>query len=122
MNLRDELDQFLAAKSGIEHIVYGDLTTGMVLYANATGSCQQEDHDQLLQQGVKALRAVWDFGNEAVRQILVSNGREITLFVAGSGDSDEGLCFVLNSAVGAAETADAAYETLARFATASRNQ
>ena len=117
MSLREELDQFLTAHGGIDHLVYGDVSTGMVLYAGAVQTRAQEDHDRLLASGLQAFRdATMEVDAKDGIEIFISDADCNHLFVRGSSESEEGLFFELGDMGNAFTIADAASAMLAKFA------
>lgn len=117
MSLRKALDDFLAAHGGINHLVYGDVKTGMVLYAGSAAVRGQEDHDRLMARGIDILGTVSSGAEpETPLQVIVSDMNGIAVFVRAADGGDEGIFMQLDHAGNAIEIADAAAAALVQFA------
>ena len=101
MSIQERLESFRQNHSGIDHLVYADLSAGMVLVTASATPRRQEDHDALVVRGSAAMsesvRALANgLGSDVGCQVLVKDGRGNALIIAASSSPDE--AFVLSVA------------------------
>ena len=121
MSVREDLEALGTASAGVDHLVYGDLGTGMVLYANSEIPKGQEDHDALVKRGqsvfAKGLGGLEKAAGcaDADVQVCIVDDRGTYLFVRSAPAQDEGLCLSVSPATDIVDLGDRAAAVLAGF-------
>lgn len=122
MNTRELLEDFRTGQSGIDHLVYGDLTTSMVLFAASEMPLPQEAHDGLAARGVAALTSAPDAVaglagmHSGGLQISVANQNGFELYVQSETTAEEALFLKMQIGSDPVATADAAARLLTQLA------
>ncbi len=122
MSVKKRLEAFRAEHKGVDHLVFGDLASGMVLFGVSDEPKGQEAHDHLIAQAVGVLAGEaavladlsTDSGNGI--QVIVSDATGTRIFSSVDAAPDEVLVLELARAAGAGTLGDAAIEILLSLA------
>ena len=102
MGLREDLEALRENHPEIQHLVYGDLSTNMVLFATADDERGQEDHDRLITFGSKTLVVAnevfkaWSKSEEPGAEIVIGGQGTATIISRANSSSDEALILSLS--------------------------
>ena len=114
MSLRDQLDQFRTSQPGVTHLVFGDLSTGMVLFAEADKIVSQEIHDATIPRASEISGAAKSL-NDTNNWVIVRSGDGCEIVVSHEASPEE-ILFLKYHGSAAMATALAAYDLLAGLA------
>ncbi|MCP5074075.1 MAG: hypothetical protein GY947_12395 [Rhodobacteraceae bacterium] len=120
MSVREELEALKSSHAGVKHLVFGDTSTGMVLFATAQTERSQEEHDAMVARGTNMLAVAGEnFASiepDNGVQIVSSDQDGIVMYLRAAGSPDEGLFLTLTPGVDVRAIGQSAAATLARIA------
>ena len=118
LSIKEQLNDFHSGRNDIRHMVFGDLSSGMVLFAASSPPKGQEEHDRMVSSAAKVLGSAGPaFGQSAEtdgsRAVLVHDDAGTVAYVPAGAEADEALILKLSVSANPVEVCRDAAEVLA---------